>query len=481
MEELAAVGHAVIDGRIYDALAELQTPIRHPVARPILDLIAAHHEQHRRHPSPAEIVAKISDPATKAAYMRALDYQVSIAWETLIPSIGLLAERTSMADNWGEITARLNRSVALSDRGGIMEGAEAHREGVAGLRQLVADLDRIEAVAAGQRFRSMPDRMSGLAQDLAARTGSVIPTGVTYLDDVAGGGIGKNDLWILSATTGSGKTQIMIEIARHAARAGKRVAFFALEADDREMEARILFSALVSLYGKSHPGRFVDRARWLHGDPDTHRALAPFLADAEYLGFGKYKATDLERDVLARRKDSDLIVIDHLGYVALDGENENKETTDLLFLLRDLVKLGRGVPIITACHTRKSNTPKKFATLIPGREDIKGSGAIIQCATAVVMIGKVYEPVADVNGAALEYPTIIQMQKDRRDGRDFYAAVCDFVPRLGSYAKEYALGRMTKGDTGWLPVPKNPYRTGWAARATLDLRPFGAEASKGAS
>ena len=64
--------------------------------------------------------------------------------------------------------------------------------------------------------------------------------GIDFLNDVTGG-IFKNDVIVISAHTGIGKTDLSTIIAQHNALEGRNVYYFALEAFQYEIELRIAF------------------------------------------------------------------------------------------------------------------------------------------------------------------------------------------------------------------------------------------------
>ena len=80
-----------------------------------------------------------------------------------------------------------------------------------------------------------------------ARSGRLLAFGVEYLDRALDG-IAPNDLIIIGAPTGTGKTELVTHIAGTNAHTGRRVLFFPLEAEEGEIESRIKFKIATQLY-----------------------------------------------------------------------------------------------------------------------------------------------------------------------------------------------------------------------------------------
>ncbi len=90
-------------------------------------------------------------------------------------------------------------------------------------------------------FRNFVDTASEIRPEVdGSFAQSMIPFGVQYLDRALSG-IFPNDLIIVGAATGAGKSELATTIAIHNAELGNRVAFFALEAHHGEIELRTKF------------------------------------------------------------------------------------------------------------------------------------------------------------------------------------------------------------------------------------------------
>jgi hypothetical protein len=188
---------------------------------------------------------------------------------------------------------------------------------------------------------------------------------------------------------------------------------------------------------------------------------------------GDYGVEELERDILRVAPSTDLIIVDHLHYVDVDGEDENQGVKKIVKKLRDLA-LGLGKPIILVAHMRK--TPGgKYAPLMPSLEDFHGSSDIIKIATTAIILGpcynpKFFKPSMDQYELDLQdtWATYMRIAKCRLDGsRLRYTGVGFFDPQLGAYRDPYAVGQLVSNDCHWEPVARKPH---WAKNGILQLR-----------
>ena len=98
--------------------------------------------------------------------------------------------------------------------------------------------------------------------------GKLLRFGLAFADDSLLG-ILPDDLVLVGAPSGVGKTQFCVNVALANVSEGKRVHFFALEASDLEIERRLKFQVLM--------GNF-------YGDPNRPRIGKPLLFDEWEIG-----------------------------------------------------------------------------------------------------------------------------------------------------------------------------------------------------
>lgn len=293
--------------------------------------------------------------------------------------------------------------------------------------------------------------------------------GVSYLDD-AMRGIVKNDLIVLAGRSGQGKSELAIHIALHNARNRKRVMYLALEAEPKEISRRLFFKSLAREYYKSPPAQTLSDARpnylrWYLGEQDS--LLKNYVTKAKeevkdldtlrifYRG-KDFGMPEINMAFASAKQSTDLLILDHLHYLDLDDENENKAYKAAVKEIRDLALL-YGIPVILVAHIRKVD--KRATSPIPDVDDIMGSSDIFKIATKVLMIA----PVGEKNEAAPhKLPTYLKIGKCRLDGSvTRYTGFINFDISTATYDENYIIGRHN-GSGEWEETKMLP---AWAERA----------------
>ena len=308
-------------------------------------------------------------------------------------------------------------------------------------------------------WASSPDRLDGELEERLADAANSLKYNNAFLDDQLRA-ILPTDLIVLGAPTGMGKTDLALNIATTNAFLGKRVHYFALEAEPRELERRTKFSMLSrALYEARHEERFkmnytdwrLGKLEHICGDFNSSinarfaRQLAPLWT--LYRG-NKFDTNDLRKQVTEVHDRTDLIVIDHLHYIdAREDQYEAKSLSDTVMAIREM-NLTFGKPVILIAHLKKKEQGSK--RLVPEIGDFHGSSNITKVCTQAITIERCH-----VVQAAKWFlsPTFFSVLKDRRDGASPFVAVANFDKRTKSYASTYTLGRLKKGGSDWEPVP----------------------------
>lgn len=314
-------------------------------------------------------------------------------------------------------------------------------------------------------FESSADRITG---ERAARLEAAkrqLPYGHAFLDDCLRS-IMPNDLIVIGARTGVGKTELARGIATHNAKRGKRVRYFALEAEPREIERRTKYGVIASLLVQhrvslDHPFNYPD---WYRGRFDAQLGDLEDEADEwiqvnlrtlqTYYRGRHFDRDDVTKIVLAEQDNADLIVLDHLHYVDIDDDNENRGMRDLVMAIRNTA-IDAGLPVILVVHLRKKATGSK--SLVPSTDDIHGSSEIAKVCTHTIML----EPANGVPIRKGYNNTFVTVPKDRGDGAKSLLALCAWDWRRKSYENSYTLGRDVKGTFEPITRDEAPF---WAAR-----------------
>jgi len=307
-------------------------------------------------------------------------------------------------------------------------------------------------------FRSSAQRLEGEANRRAALTNRSLAFNVCYL----------HDLVIIAAKTGAGKTTLAEIIGTTNAAQGKRVHYFALEAEPDEIERHLKYRWIVRMaLRRGHDIRGMTYPDWYLGRYDEK--LGTLTSEADRVIASEYKTlstyyrardfthADIKRLFLAIRNDTDLIILDHLHYVdAMDGTSENASQKEIVKVIRDCA-LAIGVPIIVVAHLRKRATRK---TLLPEVDDVMGSSDIVKPATRVILVA----PALDKAPVGSLYPTYMAVEKDRLCGASRYVAQIDYDIRAGRYGDGYYLGTIDMMGESFQTMDMATNAPAWAKR-----------------
>lgn len=323
------------------------------------------------------------------------------------------------------------------------------------------DLKRqgLGALERRQTFRPSVERIMGESSERVSMAADTMTFGVRYLDNALGG-IVKRDLILVGARTGAGKTQLATIAALTNCRRGRRVHYFALEAEDKEIERRIKYQIVAREYYKrmyhSRRIRFLD---WYQGRLEEELGEYGDLAEAEmresvaknlhtYYRIESFTSEDFATQLARIADETDLVILDHLHYVdhAAD-ETENKGYKRIVKQIRDsALKLGK--PVLVVAHVRKAD--RKFTGLVPDVEDFHGSSDIGKMATKAVTLAPDF---SSETGDSSLWSTFIHVAKCRQDNSvTRYVAKCNFNTRTDSYEEMYSLGRLVDGGREFLAL-----------------------------
>lgn len=343
-----------------------------------------------------------------------------------------------------------------------------------GTRDRLLDLAKQEQGSPVQAFRTSPQRLEGERAERLDMGKRALSFGVSFLDDALGG-ITLKDVILVGAKTGVGKTHLATIIALHNCRRGARVHYFALEAEDREIERRMKFQLLADEYYRSgmnrRPIRYLD---WYMGRLDSEighfeeaadRALAAMMGNLQtFYRYDSFTSDDFTRRLEEIRNETDLVVLDHLHYVDSDDENENRGYKRTVKQIRDSA-LRSGKPVIVVAHVRKGD--RRTEPLVPIVEDFHGSSDIPKMATKAVMLAPAYDI---PSGHSYLWNTFMQVAKCRLDSSiTRYLALIAFDIRRNVYDNAYVLGRPTDGGRAFtdLTLEETPSWAHATAREAL--------------
>ena len=311
-------------------------------------------------------------------------------------------------------------------------------------------------------FRPSADRLEGEEKrrlDLAAKS---VPYGISFLDDAIAG-ITPNDLVMIGGRSGMGKTELARMIATNVAQSAP-VFYFALEAEQDEIERRAKYTEMGKLYRANHdkiPRGKIDYLHWYKGllqeDLDKpYGKLAEEIAKKKmknlktfYRKGGAFTIDNLNKKIYEIYKEARLIIVDHIHYVDFEGGEENREMKRLIGTVRN-VSLSLGVPVICVSHLRKGERGRDKA-LIPNQEDFHGSSDIAKTATVCIIIGGARGLISS-DSRTVGKATYMRIPKSRLGGSLlYYCGVTFFDTITNEYKYPYALGHLNFSETKWFP------------------------------
>ena len=266
--------------------------------------------------------------------------------------------------------------------------------------------------------------------------------GIDYLDDSMLG-IMPNDLILIGAYSGAGKTAICCNIAAANIAKGKRVHYIALEAEIYEIERRIKYQFFANFFFKDpeRPKIDINFQNWMMGDYFESCKLYEAQAQKEMeekfstlfvlYKQNKFDVQDLIFTVTSFSDETDLIIVDHIHYFDYDDDKENRAIKEIAKTAR-MLTLEQGKPMILVSHLRKRD--RTTDDICPGIEEFHGSSDLYKIATKAVTLGP-----GDSDTAG-QIDTYFRVVKNRFDG-----SVTRFIGKAAYLQKE------GKYDQLWLP------------------------------
>lgn len=286
----------------------------------------------------------------------------------------------------------------------------------------------------------------------------IVSFGIPFLDKSLKG-ILPTDLVLLAADTGCGKTELATTIALNATRSGKRVLYFALEAETHEIERRINFKLFSECYLRdNHSPRIIEFDDWLTGSAPEFESFTDEVKEKfEKMtkGLSIYYKTDynfgvseFEEEFKKARGKQDLVVVDHLHY--FDIANDVSEAIALGRAAKRIryCALQEKLPVVLLCHLRKFDDE----LMIPQIQDIYGSSDVYKNATKIIMLAP-----GDFD---MMFPhlfeTYVHAAKYRfKGGLKHYLGKIIFDSRTNQYDKRFRIGRYSKGTTQFQEITSN--------------------------
>ena len=225
-----------------------------------------------------------------------------------------------------------------------------------------------------------------LAEELKKTDDAVfkIPTGVTSLDRILGGGVEAGELIVVTGPTGEGKTTLLMTVTKNMITSGVQSVWFTLEVTPRQFLKKLMKADDVSV-----PLFYIPRSGIEDSDDDYVKAW-------EQRRKKKYEMIDwiedriIEAKVKVEKGDQKLkaVFIDHIHMIfslSRMSNNISLEIGDLVQKIKDMALI-HGIAIFVIAHCKD---PEQGASREPRKEDIRDSGMISRTADSIIGVWRI--------------------------------------------------------------------------------------------
>jgi len=328
-------------------------------------------------------------------------------------------------------------------------------------------IEEVKSTLEGNNFVDLSQDMALAESDMLKRTGQTLMTyGVPFLDDALRG-LANDEVVLLGAPSGVGKTEYCIRIALENVKRGYNVHFYSLESSRHEIGTRFMYMNVASMFFKDPDRPKIDNLNYLDFYYGKYGSLLDKYKERlfKYPNIKKLKIYYKSKSFGIKEfltslegisKKTDLIILDHLHYFDMQTDNENREMKEIIKKIRHRSQV-LNKPIILIAHLRKKDSRVK--RLVAALEDFHGSSDIGKIATTAIILG----PGKSLGSGNFE--TFFRIVKCRKDGSLKYFTIMNIYNKYrNAYADEYKVGRekWTSNGVEFEPINNNLELPKWA-------------------
>lgn len=195
------------------------------------------------------------------------------------------------------------------------------------------------------------------------------------------------NLYILAARPNVGKTALACNFMLNAARVGVKVCFFSLEMTREEILDRFVsMLAGVAMDKVSTPSlQTKEEEERAYNASLKYSKLPIFVDDFEHGGRATVANMLAKARRMKRRKELDMVVIDHLHIIASDGRRENR-TQELSAMTAGIKRMAKELQVPVICLAQLSRAVEGRNDKRPTLSDLRDSGTIEQDADVVMFL-----------------------------------------------------------------------------------------------
>jgi hypothetical protein len=458
-QQQAVVGHLLQHPKIWDSLSIFGINEKWLKEGALTDFwhhLESFKKQYNRLPQSAnEIVDFVLDPQLKGAAQRTIAKCVEAkkkhSWDVLERKLVGWAKSRLIFTSTEELAKKYN--------------AGLHEEAYQILQQNAIELQKIDSIAGLEPdgFVSAAIRIKGEAIRREDDAKNSVPYSIPYLQDATHGML-PTEVILLGATSGAGKTEAAkIQAAFTAKTLKEPVHYFALEAEPDEIERRIKYGIMGRQYKEDHTAIPVGLISYANYRKNRIVAeLGPYEQMAEeefeknystlytyYRKRGDFGKDELVREMWKLKGTSRLIIVDHIHFMDLDGNNETKEMTELIKAIRDMSGILE-TPIMLVAHITEKGV--RHQELIPRKEDFYGASNLFKVSTTAIMMSPA-RGLASSDSRTFGVPTFMKIVKGRLDNSlQYYPGISFFNTYTSDYTPYYSVGQMTNGNRKWVSL-----------------------------
>ncbi|MBR2434490.1 MAG: replicative DNA helicase, partial [Lentisphaeria bacterium] len=288
-----------------------------------------------------------------------------------------------------------------------------------------------------------------------------IPTGFPDLDNLTGGGLKKQEMFVLAARPSIGKTALALNIVRNIVmkevpgQPRKRVMFFSLEMSAEQVAQRMLCTESEVSLSSIMDGTFNSQ-----NEISKLTAAVSALSKAQLVIDPTGGISIYELRAKARKEKDlhglDLIVIDYLQLMKATEAAKDGRQAEVAAISGGLKKLAKDldVPVLVLAQLNRETEKGQGKNAKPKLSNLRESGAIEQDADVVVFLHRDRDEAKEKqnpeeNRGPIKVELIVEKNRNGKTGiaeLEFVPSLMVFRPLLHSYSKAFVPGQDAKTE-----------------------------------
>lgn len=220
--------------------------------------------------------------------------------------------------------------------------------------------------------------------------------------DILTGGLQQTDLIIIAARPSMGKSALSLDIAKGVTDADPDavVAYFSLEMSKRQCADRLICS-MAKVDSNRYRTGMLSRNEWLAVKESADKLIGKKIFVDDKSGSTVFDIKAKARNIIAKEKRLDLIIIDYLQLMTGTDKSENRQQ-EVSKISRDLKAVAKDLEVPVIALSQLSRQCEARQDKRPLLSDLRESGAIEQDADIVAFLyrDEYYNPNPDNRGQA---------------------------------------------------------------------------------